>query len=89
MYLNVYVYYLPGEPEERLLKVVVGLGTNVAVLKPLLTVESDVLGLNLAVLHVNLTSSDSNERDLNSKFSDSCVLLKSSMFAMAMAYNSS
>jgi hypothetical protein len=46
----------PGEPEERLLEVVVGLGRNVVVLEVLLAVEGDGLGLDLALLHVDLVS---------------------------------
>ena len=49
---------LPGEPEERLLEVVVGLGRNVVVLEVLLAVEGDGLGLDLALLHVDLVSSE-------------------------------
>jgi hypothetical protein len=46
----------PGEPEERLLEVVVGLGGDVVVLEVLLAVEGDGLGLDLALLHVDLVS---------------------------------
>jgi hypothetical protein len=46
----------PGEPEEGLLEVVVGLGRDVVVLEVLLAVESDRLGLDLALLHVDLVS---------------------------------
>ena len=41
---------LPGQPEEGFLEVVVGLGGNVVVLKVLLSVENDGLGLDFAVL---------------------------------------
>ena len=46
----------PGEPKERLLKVVVGLGGDVVVLQVLLAVESDRLRLNFALLHVDLVA---------------------------------
>lgn len=45
---------LARQPEKRLLKVVVGLGANVVVLQVLLPVECNLLGLDLAVLHVDL-----------------------------------
>jgi hypothetical protein len=41
---------LAGQPKERLLKVVVGLGGNVVVLEVLLSVESDGLGLDFTFL---------------------------------------
>jgi len=47
---------LPCEPEERLLEVVVGLGRDVVVLEVLLAVESDGLGLDLALLNINLVT---------------------------------
>jgi len=47
---------LASQPEEGLLKVVVGLGRNVVILEVLLPVESDGLGLDLAFLHVHLVS---------------------------------
>jgi hypothetical protein len=46
----------PGEPEERLLEVVVRLGWDVVVLEVLLAVEGDGLGLDLALLNVNLVT---------------------------------
>jgi len=49
---------LAGEPEEGLLKVVVGLGADVVVLEVLLAVEGDVLGLHLAVLDVDLVTAE-------------------------------
>ena len=55
---------IPGktasEPEEGLLKVVVGAGRDVEVGKVLTTVESDVGGLNLAVLDVNLVTAEND-----------------------------
>ena len=47
---------LPGQPKEGLLKVVVGLGRDVVVLEVLLAVEHDGLGLDLAVLDVDLVA---------------------------------
>lgn len=47
---------LSCEPEERLLEVVVGLGRDVVVLEILLSVESDCLCLDLALLYVDLVS---------------------------------
>ena len=47
---------LSGQPEERLLKVVVGLGGDVVVLEVLLPVEHDGLGLDLPVLDVHLVA---------------------------------
>lgn len=43
--------YLARKPEERLLKVVVGLGRDVVVLQVLLPVEGDLLGLHLQWAH--------------------------------------
>ena len=50
----------PGEPEERLLEVVVGLGRDVVVLEVLLAVEGDGLGLDLALLHVDLVAGEND-----------------------------
>lgn len=47
---------LPGEPQEGLLEVVVGLGGNVVVLEVLLAMEGNGLGLDLALLHVDLVT---------------------------------
>jgi len=47
---------LPREPQERLLEVVVGLGRDVVVLEVLLAVEGDGLGLDLALLDVDLVA---------------------------------
>lgn len=49
---------LASEPEEGLLKVVVGLGRDVKVLEVFLAVESDFLGLDLAVLDVDLVAAE-------------------------------
>lgn len=51
---------LAGEPEEGLLEVVVGLGGDVVVLKVLLSVESDGLGLDLSLLHVDLVTAEND-----------------------------
>lgn len=51
---------LAGQPQERLLEVVVGLGRNVIVLQVLLPVECDVLGLHLAVLDVDLVAAQND-----------------------------
>jgi hypothetical protein len=48
----------PGKPKERLLKIVVGLGRDVVVLKVLLSVEGDGLGLDLALLDVDLVAGE-------------------------------
>jgi hypothetical protein len=47
---------LAGKPQEGLLEVVVRLGGDVVVLEVLLAVEGDGLGLDLALLHVDLVS---------------------------------
>jgi hypothetical protein len=44
--------------QERLLEVVVGLGRDVVVLQVLLSVEGDGLGLDLALLHINLVAAE-------------------------------
>lgn len=54
---------LASEPKEGLLKVVVGLGGNVVVLEVLLAVEGDGLGLDLALLHVDLVTGE-DDRDV-------------------------
>lgn len=47
---------LAGEPEERLLEVVIALGGDVVVLEVLLPVEGNLLGLHLAVLDLDLVA---------------------------------
>ena len=54
---------LAREPEEGLLEVVVGLGGDVVVLQVLLPVEGDLLGLDLALLHVHLVAHQ-HDRDV-------------------------
>ena len=51
---------LPCEPQEGLLEVVVGLGGDVVVLEVLLAVESDRLGLDLALLDIDLVAGQDN-----------------------------
>ena len=46
----------PGEPEEGFLEVVVRLGGDIVVLEVLLAVEGDGLGLDLALLNVDLVT---------------------------------
>jgi hypothetical protein len=57
-------FYLPDEsaeePDEGLFELVVRLGRDIVVLKVLLSVESDLLGLNLAVLHVDLVADEND-----------------------------
>jgi hypothetical protein len=60
------------EPHEGLLELVVGLGGDVVVLQVLLAVESDLLGLHLAVLHVNLVS----DKDNGDVFADTGKILE-------------
>lgn len=49
---------LSGEPEEGLLKVVVGFSRDVVVLEVLLSVESDGLGLDLTLLDIDLVTTE-------------------------------
>jgi len=49
---------LPCQPQERLLKVVVGLSGDIVVLEVLLSVESDGLGLHFALLNIDLVSTE-------------------------------
>ena len=49
---------LTGQPQERLLEVVVGLGGDIVVLEVLLPVEGDGLGLHLALLDVDLVTAE-------------------------------
>lgn len=51
---------LPCEPEERLLEVVVGLGRDLEVLEVLLAVEGDGTGLDLALLNVDLVTTEND-----------------------------
>ncbi|KAH3678749.1 hypothetical protein OGATHE_000017 [Ogataea polymorpha] len=51
---------LSGEPQERLLEVVVRLGRDVEVLQVLLSVEGDGLGLDLSLLDVDFVTAQDN-----------------------------
>lgn len=51
---------LPGQPQEGLLKVVVGLGGDVVILEIFLAMEGDSLGFDLAFLHVDFVSGKDN-----------------------------
>jgi len=52
-----------GQPKEWLLEVVVGLRRDIVVLKVLLSVECDCLGLDLSFLHVDLVAAE-DDRDV-------------------------
>lgn len=54
---------LACEPQERLLELVVRLGRDVKVLEVLLAVERNLLGLHLAVLHLDLVAAE-HDRDV-------------------------
>lgn len=60
--LNYLPCKFPGKIQKRLLEVVVALGRYLIILQVLLPVESDLLCLNLPVLHINLvaTKNDGN-----------------------------
>jgi hypothetical protein len=45
-----------GQPQEGFLKVIIGLGRYIVVLKVLLAMESDCLCFDFALLHVDLVS---------------------------------
>lgn len=49
---------LAGEPQEGLLEVVVGLGGDLVVGQVLLAVEGDGLGLDLALLNIDLVTAE-------------------------------
>lgn len=51
---------LSCQPEEGLLKVVVGLGRDIVVLEVLLAVESDRLGLNLPLFNIDFVTSQND-----------------------------
>lgn len=51
---------LSRKPEEGLLKVVVGFGRDIVVLKVLLAMEGDGLRLDLSLLYVDLVSTEDN-----------------------------
>lgn len=49
-------YESPEEPDERFLELIVALSRDIIVLKILLSVESDLLGLNFSVLNINFVT---------------------------------
>jgi hypothetical protein len=51
---------LSSKPEERFLKVVVGLGRDIVVLEILLSVESNGLGLDLTLLNIDLVTAEND-----------------------------
>lgn len=51
---------LAGQPQEWLLEVVVGLGGDIVVLEVLLAMERDALGLDLALLNIDLVADKNN-----------------------------
>lgn len=52
------------EPNKRLLELVVGLCRDIVILQVLLPVERDLLGLHLAVLHIDFVSDEHNRNGL-------------------------
>ena len=54
---------LTCQPKEGLLEVIIGLGRDIIVLKVLLSVEGDGLGLDLALLDIDLVSGQ-DDRDV-------------------------
>ena len=59
-YQRLVAHKLASQPQERLLKVVVGFGGDIVVLQVLLSVESDSLRLDLTFLHVDLVATEDN-----------------------------
>ena len=59
-YQSLVANQLPGQPQEGLLEVVVALGGDVVVLEILLSVERDGLGLDLALLHIDLVAAQND-----------------------------
>lgn len=55
---------LSGQPQERLLKIVIGFRGNVVVLQVLLAMESNLLGFDLAILDFDLVSAKYNRNIL-------------------------
>ena len=51
---------LAGQPQKRLLKIVVGFGGNIVVLQILLAVEGNLLGFDFAVLDLHLVPHEDN-----------------------------
>lgn len=72
---------LASEPQEGLLEVVVGLGRDIVVLEVLLAVESDGLGLHLALLNIDLVTAE-NDGDV---LADTDEITYFVMISMAIA----
>mmetsp|Transcript_12107 Transcript_12107/g.20095 ORF Transcript_12107/g.20095 Transcript_12107/m.20095 type:complete len:238 (-) Transcript_12107:71-784(-) len=51
---------LARQPQKRFFKIVVGLGRDIVILEVLLSVEGNLLGLDLSVLDFNLISAENN-----------------------------
>jgi hypothetical protein len=49
---------LSEQPDEGLLELIIALGRDIVVLQVLLSVEGDLLGLHLSVLHVNFVADE-------------------------------
>ena len=64
---------LAGEPEEGLLEVIVGLGRNVVVLEVLFPVEGDGLGLDLALLNIDLVAAEDDGNVLADAGKITCI----------------
>ena len=64
---------LAGEPEERLLEVIVGLGRDVVVLEVLFPVEGDGLGLDLALLNIDLVAAEDDGNVLADAGKITCI----------------
>ena len=80
----------PGKPEEGLLEVVVRLGGDIVVLKVLLAVEGDGLGLDLALLDIDLVSGQNDGDVLADTDKITCRwLAKSFAVFSAMTYGAS
>ena len=62
-YQSLVTSQFPGEPEEGLLEVVVRFCRDVVILQVLLAVEGDCLGLDFALLYINLVSAET-DRDV-------------------------
>jgi hypothetical protein len=74
---------LASEPEERLLEIVVGLGGDVVVLKVLLAVEGDRLGLDFSLLDIDLVAAQHDRNvfaDANQVTCHMLLVLKDAIF---------
>lgn len=70
---------LAGQPQEWLLEVVVGLGGDIVVLEVLLAVERDALGLDLALLNIDLVADKNNWDVLADADQVTCAIVSSSL----------